>query len=54
MFFSNMNHCWSHGFDIGPNHTVATCRNPKDGHKREATVTNQMDGDQINCHLIPN
>ena len=53
-FFTNMNCCWSHGFDIGNNHTSATCRNPKEGHKREATVTNQMGGDQTNCHLIPN
>ena len=52
-FFNNSNYCWSHGFDIGPSHTSATCRNPKHGHKKEATVTNQMGGDQTNCHLIP-
>ena len=53
-FFDNMNCCWTHGFDIGPSHTGATCRTPKEGHKTDATVTNQMGGSQTNCHLIPN
>ena len=34
--------------------TSAPCKNPKEGHRREATVTNQMGRDQTNCHLIPN
>ena len=53
-FCSNNDHCWSHGFDVGNGHTSATCKNPKEGHRREATVTNQLGGDQTNCHLIPN
>ena len=53
-FYKNNNYCWSHGYDIGNGHTSATCKHPKEGHKREATVTNQLGGDQTNCHLIPN
>ena len=53
-FFNNMNCCWSHGFDIEPNHTSATCRNPKQGHQKDTTVTNQMDGCQLNCGKTKN
>ena len=38
------NYCWSHGFRCGKEHTSATCKWPKEGHKREATVTNQLGG----------
>ena len=38
------NYCWSHGFCCGKEHTSATCKWPKEGHKREATVTNQLGG----------
>jgi len=38
------NYCWSHGFCCGKEHTSATCKWPKEGDKREATVTNQLGG----------
>ena len=38
------NYCWTHGFKVGKNHTSQTCRNPKEGHQREATSTNMMGG----------
>jgi len=38
------NYCWSHGFRCGKEHTSATCKWPKEGHKCEATVTNQLSG----------
>ena len=43
--------CHSCGFDLYKTHNSETCRWPKIGHKREATVCNQMGGSQRNKHL---
>ena len=37
-------YCWSHGGSLNPDHTSATCRYPKEGHKMEATWLNMMEG----------
>ena len=37
-------YCWSHGGNTNPKHTSATCNNPKDGHQKEATWFDMMDG----------
>jgi hypothetical protein len=40
----NDNYCWSHGFQVHNKHTSASCKNPKQGHKKEATKNNPMGG----------
>ena len=40
----NNNYCWTHGYSVHKNHTSATCRNPAEGHQREATRDNPMGG----------
>jgi hypothetical protein len=45
---SSDNYCWSHGYRVARTHTSQTCMYPKDGHKREATKTNNMGGSQVN------
>jgi hypothetical protein len=37
-------YCWTHGYSTNPQHTGATCRGPAAGHRAEATLDNQMDG----------
>jgi hypothetical protein len=37
-------YCWTHGITASTNHTSATCNNPADGHKQEATHQNKMGG----------
>ena len=39
-----MYYCFSHGLGKNPEHTSATCSNPREGHKREATADNMMGG----------
>ena len=39
-------YCWTHGYTINENHSSQTCNNPKHGHKKEATMTNNMGGNQ--------
>ena len=41
---SNGNYCWTHGFYCGKEHNSASCKNPADGHKKEATASNRMGG----------
>eukprot|EP00957_Ditylum_brightwellii_P084113 6394486-Ditylum_brightwellii.AAC.2 len=38
-------YCWSHGITIKANHTSQPCMRPKEGHKREATLTNMLGGE---------
>lgn len=40
-------YCWSHGYNVGKNHTSLTCRNKQDGHKDEATRANTMGGSRV-------
>jgi hypothetical protein len=40
----NDNFCWSHGYQVHNEHTSASCKNPKEGHKKEATKINPMGG----------
>jgi hypothetical protein len=35
---------WSHGYKVAKSHTSQSCNFPKDGHKREAKKSNNMDG----------
>lgn len=39
-----MYYCWSHGLGTNSKHTSATCTNPAEGHKADATVTNMQGG----------
>eukprot|EP00957_Ditylum_brightwellii_P205924 15346023-Ditylum_brightwellii.AAC.1 len=46
-------YCWSHGITIKPNHTSQTCLRPKEGHKKEATITNMLGGKtKLNIPLL--
>ena len=42
-------YCWSHGACA---HSSAECNKPKDGHKKEATFSNMMDGSTYKCFWI--
>jgi hypothetical protein len=42
------NYCWTHGYKFGNTHTSLSCNLPKQGHKREATRANNIDGSQAN------
>jgi hypothetical protein len=41
----NDNFCWSHGYQVGLNHTSANCTKNSPGHKDNATKSNIMGGD---------
>jgi hypothetical protein len=41
----NDNYCWSHGYQVGLNHTSANCTMKAPGHKDNAIKTNIMGGD---------
>jgi hypothetical protein len=41
----NNNYCWSHGYQVGLQHTSATCTDRKVGHNPAATKSNSMGGD---------
>ena len=43
---NNKKYCWSHGMC---GHIGEQCRNPKEGHKSEATKNNRMDGSNKGC-----
>jgi hypothetical protein len=36
------NYCWTHGYKVANTHTSLSCNFPKQGHKREATRTDNM------------
>jgi hypothetical protein len=40
----NNSFCWSHGYQVHNQHTSASCKNQKEGHKKEATKNNPMGG----------
>jgi hypothetical protein len=42
---NNDNYCWSHGYQVGMNHTSANCTKKTPGHKDNAIKTNIMGGD---------
>jgi hypothetical protein len=46
--YNNTNYCWSHGYAVTRNHTSQSCRYPNDGHQREATRENLLDGSLTN------
>jgi hypothetical protein len=46
--YNNTNYCWSHGYDIARNHTSQSCRYPGNGHQREATPDNLLNGSLTN------
>jgi hypothetical protein len=42
------NYCWNHGYKVSNTHTSLSCNFPKQGYKREATMTDNMGGSQAN------
>jgi hypothetical protein len=42
------NYCWTHGYKGANTHTGLSCNFPKQGHKRDATSTDNMGGSQAN------
>jgi hypothetical protein len=42
------NYCWTHGYKVANTHTSLSCNFPKQGHKREATRSDNMGGSQAN------
>jgi hypothetical protein len=46
------NYCWSHGYQVGLNHTSANCTKKAPGHKDNATKTNIMGGDTSGSELF--
>jgi hypothetical protein len=42
---NNDNYCWSHGYQVGLNHTSDNCTKKAPGHKDNAIKTNIMGGD---------
>jgi hypothetical protein len=42
---NNDKYCWSHGYQVGLNHTSANCTKKAPGHKDNAIKTNIMGGD---------
>jgi hypothetical protein len=40
----NDNYCWPHGYQVHNENTSASCKNPKQGHKKEVTKNNPMSG----------
>jgi hypothetical protein len=49
---NNNNYCSSHGYQMGLQHTSATCTERKAGHNLEATKTNIMGGDTWGSRLL--
>ena len=41
-------YCWTHGYRVQLGHSSATCSNPKEGHKSNATHANTMGGSTAN------
>ena len=42
--YDNTNYCHTHGYHVNNDHTSSRCKNPKDGHQKEASRTNIMGG----------
>jgi hypothetical protein len=49
---NNNNYCWSHGYQVGLQHTSATCTTRKAGHNPAATKTDIMGGDTWGSELL--
>jgi hypothetical protein len=45
---SSSSYCWTRGYKVGKTHTSLTCNTPKPGHKAEATLSDNMGGNQAN------
>jgi hypothetical protein len=45
---SQNNYFWTHGHKVANTHTSLSCNFPKQGHKREATRTDNMGSSQAN------
>ena len=50
--YNNDNYCHTHGYDIHPDHTGATCNTPGPNHQVAATVADNMGGSQRNRNLV--
>ena len=50
--YNNNNYCWSCGYDISDKHTSQTSKWAKPGHKRDATLDDNMGESQVRRHLI--
>jgi hypothetical protein len=48
----NNNYCWSHGYQVGLQHTSATCTERKAGHNPAASKSNIMGGDTWGSEFI--
>jgi hypothetical protein len=42
------NYCWTHRYKVANTHTSLSCNFPKQGHKRDATRTDNMGDSQSN------
>jgi hypothetical protein len=42
---NNANYCWSHGYQVGLNHTSSNCTKKAPGHKDNTTKANIMGGE---------
>jgi hypothetical protein len=42
----NLNYCWTHGYKVSRRHTSDTCKGKRDGHKDDATRTDNKGGSQ--------
>jgi hypothetical protein len=42
------NYCWPHGYKVGNTHTSLTCNTRSPGHRKEATLAENMGGSQAN------
>jgi hypothetical protein len=40
-------YCWTHGLSVSSNHNSDNCRDPGEGHKKEATRDNTMGGKDV-------
>jgi hypothetical protein len=49
---NNDNYCWSHGYQVGLNHTSANCTKKAPGHKDNAIKSNIMGGDTWGSEFI--
>jgi hypothetical protein len=49
---NNDKYCWSHGYQVGLNHTSANFTNNSPGHKDNAIKTNIMGGDTWGCEFL--
>ena len=47
---ANTSYCWTHGRTRTDNHTSENCRNPAEGHVRNATLSNRQGGSDRNCN----